>query len=130
MDPFGFALEGFDAIGRARPRGEGHPPVNTLAKLTTGAEIDGLSGLRNYLLNTRRDDFVRQFCRKLLGYSLGRGLQLSDEPLVEEMQDNLKANGYKFNVAVETIVLSPQFRMIRATDDEVTQATPQKGSMP
>lgn len=132
MDPFGFALEGFDAIGRTRPRGEGHPPVNTLAKLVGGREIDGLAGLRDYLLNTRRDDFVRQFCKKLLGYSLGRGLQLSDEPLVEEMQANLKANGYRFNVAVETIVQSPQFRMIRAMEDEVTQATlpTEKGSEP
>jgi len=130
MDPFGFALEGFDAIGRARPRGADHPVVDTLAKLQNGGEIDGLDGLRNYLLTTRRDDFVRQFCRKLLGYSLGRGIQLSDEPLLEEMQARLKANGYQFNVAVEAIVQSTQFRTIRATDYEITQATSQEGTKP
>ena len=47
-----------------------------------GTEIDGLDGLRNYLLTKRRDAFVRQFCRKLLGYALGRAVQLSDEPLL------------------------------------------------
>ena len=65
------------------------------------------------LLKDRRHDFVQQFCRKLLGYSLGREVQLSDEPLLEEMQQKLAGNGYRVGAAVETIVLSKQFRMIR-----------------
>ena len=48
-----------------------------------GTEFDGLDGLRDYLLTKRRDAFVRQFCRKLLGYALGRAVQLSDEPLLD-----------------------------------------------
>ena len=56
-----------------------------------GTEFDGLDGLRDYLLTKRRDAFLRQFCRKLLGYALGRGVQLSDEPLLDEMQTQLKA---------------------------------------
>ncbi|MGB0580768.1 MAG: DUF1592 domain-containing protein, partial [Limisphaerales bacterium] len=83
IDPYGFALESFDAIGRAR---EG---ADTSAKLPDGKTVNGLSGLRNYLLNDRRDEFVRQFCRKLLGFALGRSIQLSDEPLLEEMQKQL-----------------------------------------
>ena len=70
----------------------------------------------------RREAFLRQFCRKLLGYALGRAVQLSDEPLLSEMQTELKANHYKIVTAVEAIVRSRQFREIRgreaATEDE------------
>jgi hypothetical protein len=82
MDPFGFALEGYDAIGKLRTAA-----VKT--KVLDGTELDGLAGLRTYLLTQRKGDFVRQFCKKLLGYSLGRAVQLSDEPLLDEMQSRL-----------------------------------------
>ncbi len=82
----GFSLEGFDAIGRRRDKDLGDRPIDTRVKTMDGAEFEGLDGLRNYLLTVRRDAFVRQFCRKLLGYSLGRSVQLSDEPLLAEMQ--------------------------------------------
>ena len=52
----------------------------------TARRFDGLDGLRHYLGTTRRDALVRQFCRKFLGYALGRGIQLSDHPLLEEME--------------------------------------------
>ncbi len=81
-----------------------------------GASFDGLDGLRNYLLTKRRDAFLRQFCRKLLGYSLGRSVQLSDEPLITEMQNNLASNDYKVGAAIEAIVRSRQFREIRGIE--------------
>ena len=64
------------------------------------------------------DDFVRQFSRKLLGYALGRAVELSDEPLLDEIQVRLKANGYRISIAIEAIVLSPQFTKIRVTNGE------------
>ena len=116
IDPFGFALEGFDAIGRRRDKDLGDRPIDTHAKVLDGTEFEGLDGLRDYLLTKRRDAFLRQFCRKLLGYALGRGVQLSDEPLLTEMQQRLAKNDYRFSVAVETIVHSRQFREIRGRD--------------
>jgi len=124
IDPLGFALESFDAIGRTRGKtaeGDGQPAIDTTSKLLDGTELDGLDGLRAYLLTARRDDFVRQFCRKLLGYALGRSVQLSDEPLLDEMQSRLAAHDFRISVAIEAIVISPQFRMIRTTD-ELAQA--------
>jgi hypothetical protein len=121
IDPYGYALESFDAIGRHRDRDLGDRPIETRAKTLDGAEFDGIDDLRNYLLTTRRDAFLKQFCRKLLGYSLGRGVQLSDGPLISEMRDQLKKHDYKVTVAIDTIVRSKQFREIRgnemATDD-------------
>jgi hypothetical protein len=68
------------------------------------------------LTTARRDAIVRQFCRKLLGYALGRGVQLSDMPLVHDIERNLAEDEYRFSAAVETIVRSRQFREIRGRD--------------
>ena len=122
IDPFGFALEAFDAIGRRREKDRGNRPIDTKTKLPDGTAIDGLTGLRDYLLKTRRDAVLRQFCRKLLGYSLGRGIQLSDEPLLQEMQQQLQKHDYRFSVAVETIVRSRQFREIRGIDAQFAES--------
>jgi hypothetical protein len=116
IDPYGFALEAFDAIGRHRDKDLGNRPIETRVTTIDGSQFDGLDGLRDYLLTTRRDVFVRQFCKKLLGYALGRAVQLSDEPLLAEMRRALEANDYRFASAVETIVRSPQFREIRGRD--------------
>jgi hypothetical protein len=116
FDAYGFSLEAFDAIGRHREKDLGDRPIDTKVKTMDGAEFEGLDGLRNYLLTKRRDAFVRQFCRKLLGYALGRAVQLSDEPLLTELQSALSANQYRVDGAVEAIVLSPQFREIRGMD--------------
>src|ERR1043166_2929551 len=113
IDAFGFALERFDAIGRLRQRDLGDRPIDTHAKTIDGAEFDGFQGLRDYLLNQRGDAFLKQFCRKLLGYSLGRAVQLSDGPLIGEMQRQLQSHDYRFSAALETIVRSKQFRAIR-----------------
>ena len=115
IDPFGFALEEFDAIGRRREKNRGGQSIDTQTTLPDGTQVEGLSGLRDYLLTKRRDTFLRQFCRKLLGYALGREVQLSDEPLLDEIMVRLEKNNYRFSVVVETIVLSEQFRMIRGS---------------
>ncbi len=112
IDSYGFALEQYDTIGRLRSQ-----PVDTSTKLFDGTDIDGIEGLRDYLLGPRRDDVVRQFCRKLLGYALGREVQLSDEPLLDEMQRQLAENDYRFSVAAAIIVSSPQFRQIRGQQE-------------
>jgi hypothetical protein len=115
IDAIGFALEGFDAIGRRRDKDLGDRPLNTKVKAMDGAEFDDIAGLRNYLLTVRRDAFLRQFCRKLLGYALGRSVQLSDEPLLADLQAELKAKDYRVRAAVERIVASRQFREIRGS---------------
>jgi hypothetical protein len=116
IDPFGFALEGFDAIGHARSKDAAGLVVDTRTKLPGGTEIEGLNGLRSYLLKERRDDFLRQFCRKLLGYALGRSVQLSDKPLIETMLTQLKANDGSVSTAIDLIVRSSQFREVRGRD--------------
>lgn len=116
IDPFGFSLEGFDAIGRHRRTDIGNRLIDAKVVTMDGTEFDGFTGLQQYLLTKRRDAFVRQFCRKLLGYALGRAVQLSDEPLLDVMANELKANNYQVHSAVESIIQSQQFRDIRGRD--------------
>lgn len=116
VDPLGFALEGFDAIGRRRQRSVAGLAIDTKTMLPDGHEIEGLPGLRSYLLEKRRDAVVNQFCRKLLGYALGRETQLSDRPLLAEMQRELAENGYRTSTAVLAIVQSRQFQDIRGRE--------------
>ena len=116
IDPFGYALEGFDAIGRKRDKDLGDRPIDTRAKVLDGSQFEGLDGLREYLVTKRREAFLRQFCRKLLGYALGRAVQLSDRPLLTEMRAQLKAHDDQFSSALETVIRSRQFREIRGQD--------------
>jgi hypothetical protein len=116
VDPYGYALERFDAIGRWRDKDLGGRPIHTKTKVMDGTEFDGLDGLRQYILTKGRNAFTRQFCRKLLGYALGRAVQLSDEPLLTEMQTQLAAGSPQVGVVIEKIVASRQFREIRGRD--------------
>jgi mono/diheme cytochrome c family protein len=116
IDPYGFALEGFDAIGRSRQKDAAGLPIDTATALADGTPLAGLDGLRQHLLGTKRDEVVRQFCRKLLMYALGRPLLISDKPLVEDMVRTLAAHDYKVGMAIDRIVRSPQFREVRGMD--------------
>ena len=72
--------------------------------------------MQGYLLE-HQDEFIKQFCRKLLGYALGRTVELSDEPLLADMQIQLKNNEYRFSAAVLSIVDSSQFLHHRGRND-------------
>ncbi len=116
IDPFGFALEGYDAVGHLRDRDRGGLPVDTRATLRDGTTFDGIDGLRHYLLTAKKDVIVRLFCRRLLGYALGRSVAVSDQVLIDEMTAALNANGGRVTAAVEAIVRSKQFRNVRGRD--------------
>ncbi len=113
IDPFGFALENYDAIGRWRQKDLGGRPIDAQTRTPDGRPIDGTLGLERYLLSDRHDAFERQFCRKLLGYALGRAVQLSDQPLLDQMKAELRSRDDRVGAAVEAIVRSRQFREIR-----------------
>jgi mono/diheme cytochrome c family protein len=116
FDPYGFALEEFDAIGRRRKLDVTGKPLDATATLPDGTAVAGHAELCDYLATVRGDEFVRQFCKKLLGYALGRETQLSDAPLLDAILAKLKAGEGRVSMAVEAIVTSPQFRDIRGSD--------------
>ena len=116
IDPFGFALEKYDPIGRLREKDLGGLAIDAKSKLKDGTEFEGIDGLRNYLLTKKKDVVVRLFCQRLLGYALGRAVTLSDTALIDEMVSELNRNDGRIGAAVLVIVRSPQFRMVRGSD--------------
>jgi mono/diheme cytochrome c family protein len=115
IDPFGFALEKYDPIGRLREKDLGGLPLDSRAKHRDGSEFEGIEGLRNYLLTQKKDDIARLFCRRLLGYALGRSVSLSDQILLDKLTAETEKDGGVSN-AVMAIVLSKQFQMIRGSE--------------
>jgi len=115
IDPFGFALEKYDAIGRLREKESSGLPVETTAKLKDGTTFDGIDGLRDYLLTKKKDVIVRLFCKRLLGYALGRSVTLSDTSLLDEISRELNTNDGRVSAAVMAILRSPQFTKTRGS---------------
>jgi hypothetical protein len=116
IDAYGFSLESFDAVGRFRERDLGGRALEVRATALDGTVLEGAAGLRRYLSHQRKEAFLRQFSRKLLGYSLGRGVILSDESLLSDLQRKLSSREARVQGAVETIVSSSQFVRIRGMD--------------
>jgi hypothetical protein len=120
IDPFGFAMEKYDPIGRFREKDLAGRAVDVKVQLKDGTQFEGLDGLRGWLLSVRKKDVERTFCRKLLGYALGRSVILSDQPLIEEMIDSLEKGGPVSGALVQ-VATSRQFRFhrgIEATREE------------
>lgn len=116
FDSLGLVFEGFGPIGERREHDLGGRPVSTTATLPGGHEATGIGGLQTYLRKHRQDEYLDNLCRKLLSYSLGRTLILSDELLLRDMRANLAAEHFRFGSLVETIVTSPQFLNKRGGD--------------
>jgi len=109
IDPPGFALENFDAVGRWRTTEEGQP-VDSSGGLPDGSKFTGISGLEEALLK-RPDVFAGTLTEKLFTFALGRGIEYYDGPAVREVVRTAKAADYKFSAIIGAIVSSTPFRM-------------------
>jgi hypothetical protein len=109
MDPIGFALENFDAIGLWRSHDEG-TPVDATAELFDGTRVDGPAALQAWLTGYS-PQFVRVTTEKLMTYALGRGVEYQDMPLVRAIARDAARQGHRFSALVLGIVKSPPFQM-------------------
>lgn len=113
MDPPGFSLETFDAIGRARRVDEQFVPIDASGVLPDGSTFNGPNGLREALL-AQPERFITTFTEKLLTYALGRGLEPTDMPAVRRIRRASAAADHRFSTIVLGIVNSVPFQMRRA----------------
>jgi hypothetical protein len=109
MDPVGFSLENFDAVGRWRDR-ESSAAVNASGGLPDGSTFTGISGLEDAILQ-RPDQFVRTMTEKLMTFGLGRGLEHFDGPAVRRVVRKAAADDYRFSELVLGVVTSEPFQM-------------------
>ena len=112
MDPLGFALENYDAIGAWRTM-DARNPVDASASLPDGTTFQGPAGLRALLLS-RTDQFVQTVVEKLLTYALGRGLEYYDAPIVRQITRTAADGEYRWSTVILEIVKSVPFQMRRS----------------
>jgi hypothetical protein len=109
LDPLGFSLEQYDAIGRFRTEEDG-APIEASGALPDGTELNGIEGLKKVVLD-RRDDFVECLTAKMLTYTLGRGLEYYDQPAVRAIRRQAAGEDYHFSSIILGIVNSVPFQM-------------------
>jgi len=109
MDPVGFSLENYDALGRWRTHEEA-TPIDAAGGLPDGSRFEGVSGLEQ-ALRSRPEVFLTTFTEKLLTYALGRGVQYYDAPAVRRVVRQARTNDYRFSSFILGIVNSTPFQM-------------------
>jgi hypothetical protein len=111
MDPLGFSLENFDAIGRWRQT-SGGVPVDASAVFADGTPINGVTGLRAFVLK-HQDSYVHTFVSKMLTYAIGRQIDYRDQPAIRRIVRDAEASGYRWSAIIRGIVSSTPFQMGR-----------------
>lgn len=117
IDPWGIALENFDAVGlwrdevrrKAGKQFETHP-VNASGVFPSGLSINGVDDLKKYLVIERKDEFARSLVDRLLTYALGRRLELSDEDAIDDLTGRFASNGFLLRQLIQSIVASEPFQ--------------------
>ena len=119
IDPWGIALENYgadglwrDEIKRRKPKGRGlvSQAVVAGASLPDGTEVTGMQELKSYLLNQRSEQFAKALTTKLLTYALGRSLEVTDQPTIEDLTTKFVRDNYRIDLLIQQIVLSKPFQ--------------------
>jgi hypothetical protein len=115
MDPLGFSLENFDALGKWRTMSDG-ATIDTSASLPDGTQFQGVVGLRKLLLD-HRSDFVRTLTEKMLAYAIGRSVEYYDLPVVRQVTRSAAPGDFKWSAVILGIVKSAPFTMSTAAGE-------------
>ena len=114
MDPLGFALDNFDAIGKWRTTsGAANTSIDSSGALPDGTKFQGPAGLRKVLLS-QPEQFVTTVTEKLLTYALGRGIEYYDEPAIRKIMRDAAASDYRWSSLIAGVVKSDPFQMRRS----------------
>lgn len=109
MDPLGFALENFDAVGLYRTK-DGSLPIDASGELPGGAKVQGADELIGLLVSQHKRDFVECLTEKMLTYALGRGLEYYDKCAVDQIVQSIEDENYRFSALLVGIVRSDPFQ--------------------
>jgi hypothetical protein len=113
MDPLGFALENFDAVGMWRTSSEVGTPLDVRGAFPDGTTFEGVAGLQTVLLR-HQEQYLETFVEKLLIYALGRGLTYHDMPIVRQIIRGAAPHNYSWSSVILAIVDSIPFQMRRS----------------
>ena len=116
LDPIGFGLENFDAIGRWREQDAQGQPIDSAGELPGGESFSGPKDLKNIIAG-RSDDLARNLVEKLLAYALGRRLEGYDEIVVDELMQQIAGDGYRMQTLIKAVVTSYPFTHRRVEEE-------------
>lgn len=111
MDPLGFALENYDAVGRYRKR-DGGSDIDASGRMPDGTEFVGADGLRRVLAVERREQFVKALIEKMMTYAIGRGVEYYDKCAVDKILSDARAYDYRFAYILAGIIESDPFQKL------------------
>ena len=108
IDPFGVVFENYDAVGRYQLTAK-EKPIDSKSKLPDGTEVEGIQGIKDYILELKKEDFTRSLVENLFAYAVGRDVGFADEEEINNIVAEVIDNDFRFKTVIEQIVLSPSF---------------------
>ena len=119
IDPLGYGLENFDAVGRWRTE-SGGKPLDATGKLPGGESFDGADELKQ-IISARKGDFERNLIERMLSYALAREIQGDDECAVRKIMADLERDGHRFSALVLGVARSVPFQYRRNLEDRAAK---------
>jgi len=117
MDPIGFALENFNAIGKWRVLDDTGAKIDSSGTLPGGVAFNGPAGLTKLLVTDKKMEFINTFTTKLMTYALGRGVESYDEPVIRSITRDAAKDDFRMSSLILGIVHSAPFQMRKAAED-------------
>ena len=108
IDPFGVVFENYDAVGRYQLTSK-EKPIDSKSKLPDGTEVEGIEGIKDYILELKKEEFTRSLVENLFAYAVGRDVGFADEEEINNIVAEVIDNDFRFKTVIEQIVLSPSF---------------------
>ncbi len=109
MDPIGFSLENFDAVGAWRTK-DGNFDIDASSEFPGGIKFEGAGGLKKLILDEKKDDFIHNMISKTMTYALGRGVEYYDECAIQQVMTEMANNDNRFSALIRGIVHSEPFQ--------------------
>lgn len=109
IDPYGIVFENYNAVGLYQTVAHNGNPIDTKTELPDGQVVDGVDEIKAYILNEKLDDFTRSLVKHLFSYAMGRDVTFVDEPEIESIVADIRADGYRFQSVFEHIITSKSF---------------------
>ena len=122
IDDFGFALENFSPIGKWR-ESTASLPIESTVTMPNGKTYNGVTGIKEYLLEERKEDFIRNLTERMLAYALGRPLEYFDTPAVDKITQQVVESGYKPSAMMSAIAASYPFKQLTQNEISVLKIT-------
>ncbi|RKR12170.1 putative membrane protein [Maribacter vaceletii] len=108
IDPYGVAFENYDAVGRYQEKAKDRF-IDSKSTLPDGTQVNGVQGIKKYILNQKKTEFTKSLVEHLYAYGLGRDVGFSDEKEINNIVQNVIKEDYKFQSVLEQIILSDSF---------------------